>query len=207
MSNLIDFSVVKFTGKAGFNREVNCIGFKSIDTVTSDENTDALNYPVYEPYLTSTSYSYENWIKFKLKLNLDENCSLNSTGLTVKKYDNCTCYERTFTKLKNISLWISNIPQPNITIRVGTSSSYIRPVNTLSKIAIEDINTYRPDEDKFEKSVNIPLLYNGLNEIPAQQINNAFHDFFIVFQLEVSKGNTYQLDYRRFQYNIHYELV
>ena len=47
MSNLIDFSIVKHTGKSGYPCIVNCLGFKSLDSATSDENNDSKITIVY----------------------------------------------------------------------------------------------------------------------------------------------------------------
>ena len=206
MSNLIDFSIVKHTGKSGYPCIVNCLGFKSLDSATSDENNDSKNYPVYAPYLTDRSFSYENWIKFSLKLNQGEH-ELSSRGLRFKK-EACDvgCYNITYTKVKNICLWFNVQNNPAVVIRLGQTNTYIRPINTLSTIAIEDINTYLVETDKFSNTIKIPLLFNGLNELPINNVQGQLCDQFFVFQMEVLKGLTYQMDYRPYSFNIHYEL-
>lgn len=206
MDSYVDFTLIKHTGKSGYPRDVNCVGFKSIDTSTNDENTDVLNYPVYAPYLNPRSFSYENWIKFKLDLILGEHDILSSRGLTIKEECGKYCYNRTYTKIKNIAIWFNMIPNNNVIIRVGQSMEYIRPVDTLSNIAVEDIRSYYVDCDDFNNLIKIPLYFNGSNEIEINKVSGSVNDTYIVFQQEVLKGLIYQLDYRPFKINLHYEM-
>jgi hypothetical protein len=206
MHNLVRFDLIKYTGKSGYARDVNCIGFKSIDTSTNDENADVLNYPVYAPYLNPRSFSYENWIKFKLTLILGEDDILSSRGLTIKEECGDYCYNRTYTKIKNISIWFNNVPDTNVIVRVGQSQEYIRPVDTLSEIAVEDVKSYFVDNVDFNNNIKIPLYFDGKNEIEINKVSGSVNDTYIVFQQEVLKGLKYQLDYRPFKINLHYEV-
>lgn len=206
MVDLINFSLVKHTGKSGYPVDVGCVGFKSIDSATSNENDDVKNYPVYAPYLRPRSFSYENWMKIKLNLNTNVDYVLSSRGLTIKEECNKFCYNVTYTKIKNISIWFDAQPLDNTHIRVGQSVDYRRPINTLSDIAVEDVLTYFNDTGEFNDLIKIPLYFNGKNELLVNQIDNAIDDNYIIFQLEVLKGLTYQLDYRPLKFRLHYEV-
>lgn len=205
MHNLIDFILVKHTGKSGYPVDVNCVGFKSIDTATNDENSDVRNYPVYAPYLKDRSFSYENWMKIKVKL-LEGDYILSSRGITIKETCGDACYNRTYTKIKNICIWFNCHVNNSSIIRVGQNKTYIRPVDDLSTIAVEDIETYTVDKKHLVNTVKIPLMFNGKNELFFTEINGNINDDYLVFQLEVLKGLVYQLDYKPLKINLHYEL-
>ena len=206
MENLINFTLLKYTGKSGYASEVNCIAFKSIDSASSNENIDCLNYPVYAPYLNDRSFSYENWIKFKLDLNPDIDYTLTSRGITFDEKCRDYCYDITYTKIKNIAIWINSVPVDGCLIKLGSTFDYVRPTNSLSEIAIEDIKTYYVDSKTFINTIKIPLLFNGVNEIEVNKLNGSICDQYFVFQQEVLKGLQYSLDYRPININLHYEL-
>lgn len=206
MQELVEFNIVKHTGKSGYAKIVDCVGFKSIDTATYNENDDTKCYPVYAPYLKDRSFSYENWIKFKLNLNKNLEYTISSRGITFKNDCGPFCYNRTYTKIKNIAIWFNMLPTAGSIIRIGVTNTYNRPIDTLSSIAVEDIATYYNNSTEFDNSIKIPLFFNGKNELTIQEIENAINDSYIVLQLEVTKGLTYQLDYRALKYHIHYEV-
>lgn len=206
MPELILFTLIKHTGKSGYAKDVNCIGFKSIDSASSDENADTLNYPVYAPYQSDRSFSYENWFKFRLNLNTDLDYTMNSKGLTFKQECSKYCYNYTYTKIKNICLWINALPVNSSIIRIGLTEEYMRPINQISKIAVEDIKTYYVDSKEFVNTVKIPLTFNGLNEIELVHLDNSINDLYIVLQQEVLSGLTNNLDYRPINIKLHYEI-
>lgn len=207
MNDLINFVLLKSTGSSGYSFEISSLAFKSIDSATTCEVADSLNYPVYAPYLKSRSFSYENWIKLQLNLNKNIEYSLNSRGLTIT--DECSnyCYNRTYTVVKNIALWINSAIDDSSVIRIGLSQNYIKPVNTLSSIAIENLESYYVNDNKFNNLVKVPLTFNGgKSELLFTEVENAISDYYIVLQLEVLKGLTYQREGRVFSLNIHYDI-
>lgn len=206
MNDLFDFEILKFTGKVGLATVVNSVSFKSVDTATYLDDRDSLNYPTFEPYLTDKSYSYETWIKFKLRLNDNFKENINSRGLTIKKEDNGFCYNVTYTKIKNICFWLKSGVSSKAKIKVGSNPSYVRPVDSASSFAVEDINNYYNSEGVFSNIIKYPIYFNGLNEININQLDEAICDDFYVWQLELLKGLQYQLDPSLVNLQFHYEI-
>lgn len=207
MISVLQYDILKFTGKAGYNIPVNSISFKSVDTATYLDDRDSLNYPIFEPYLNDISLSYETWTKFKLKLNEEYVDNITSRGLTLEKEVDGVRYNITYIKIKNISFWFNTKPLSNIKINVGTTNSYSKPVNTESHIAVEDIITYYNGEKHFDDTVKFPIYFNGKSEILITQLNGAISDDFFVWQLQILSGLKYQLDQRVVGFKLHYELA
>lgn len=207
MTDILRYNILKYTGKSGYERVVNSVSFKSVDTATYVDDRDSLNYPVYEPYLTDYSLSYENWTKLSLEILPDLVDNINSRGLTIKIDDCGFCYNKTYTKIKNIALWFDSLPLDNVIIRFGLTNTYTRPVDSRSDIAVETIETYYNDTLEFNNQLKVPLYFNGKNELLISEINGAKTDEFIVWQLEILKGIKYQIDPRVLKFKLHYELV
>ena len=207
MTDILRHNILKYTGKSGYERVVNSVSFKSVDTATYFDDSDSLNYPVYEPYLTEYSLSYENWTKLSLEILPDLIDNINSRGLTIKIDDCGFCYNKTYTKIKNIALCFDALPLDAVIIRFGLTNMYNRPVNSRSSIAVETIETYYNDTLEFNNQLKVPLYFNGKNELLISEINGAKTDEFIVWQLEILKGIKYQIDPRVLKFKLHYELV
>ena len=207
MIPILEYDILKFTGKAGYNVPVNSISFKSVDTATFLDDRDSINYPIFEPYLNEISLSYENWTKFRLRLNKDHIDNLNSRGITVEREEKGFHYSFTYTKIKNICFWFTTKPISKVKINVGTTNIYTKPVKSESIIAVEDVLTYYNEEDCFNNTIKFPIYFNGKNEILITQLDGVISDEFFVWQLQVLAGLKYQLDPRLAGFNLHYELV
>lgn len=207
MSTILEYEILKYTGKSGYERHVNSVSFKSVDTAAYLDDSDSTNYPVYEPYLEDYSLSYENWTKLRLRLLPELLDKVNSRGLTLT-FDDCGfCYNITYTKITNISIWFDSVPNPSVDIKLGISETYRRPVDSRSDIAVESVKTYYNDTGEFNDQIKIPLYFGGKNELLISEIDGAKLDNYIVWQLEIFKGLKYQLDPRVMSFKIHYELV
>lgn len=207
MLPILQYDILKFTGKVGYNIPVNSISFKSVDTATYFDDRDSLNYPIFEPYLNDVSLSYETWTKFKLKLNEDFIDNITSKGLTLENEDDGINYTITYTKIKNISFWFNTRPANNVKINVGTTHSYIKPTNLESNIAVENITNYFNNDECFDDEIKFPIYFNGKSELLITELNGAVSDDFFVWQLQILSGLKYQLDQRVVGFKLHYEIV
>jgi len=206
MTPIMDYDILKFTGKASHSTVVNSISFKSVDTATFLDDRDSMNYPIYEPYLNPVSLSYENWTKFRLKLDPEYVDKISSRGLTVEKYNCGFRYNVTYTKIKNIAFWFNTKPLDDVKITVGTTNIYTKPVDSKSIIAVEDVTTYYNKDGIFNDEIKFPIYFNGKSEILINQLEGAISDDFYVWQLQLLSGIKYQLDPRLVGFKLHYDL-
>lgn len=207
MLPIIDYDILKYTGKSGYERVVNSISFKNVDTATYLDDSDSMNYPVYAPYLEDYSLSYENWSKIRLKFKPEILENVNSRGITIKVDDCGFCYNRTYTKITNISMWFDSVPSTGTSIKLGISDTYRRPIDGRSDIAVESIETYYSETEEYDGLIKMPLYFNGKDELLISEINGATLDDYIVWQLEIFKGSVYQLEPKTLSIRLHYDLV
>lgn len=206
MLAFFDYDILKYTGKVGVETVVNSIAFKSVDTSTYFDDSDSNNYPVYAPYLTDSSYSFENWIKLRINLNKEFSNNLTSQGLIIQECVDGELLQVRFTKIKNICIWFNRVSSSSAKIKFGSTNQYVRPTDSPSNYAVENIALYVNKDYCFDDTIKYPLYFNGKNEIDIVNINDAKSDGYLVWQLEILKGLQYQLDNRLLNIKIHYEL-
>lgn len=203
MIELLDVVLIKYTGLAGKATEVNSISYKSVDSATYLDSIDAMNYPIRSPYgLSPVNISYENWIKFKLKVNLKYQKHLHGTTIQLPCFgENCHGVQ-TYTKIVNPCLWLKFKCFNDFEIKYGFAKDFRAPVRSESTIATTNIRTIQYDKFTDEYSVEIPLTSTG--EIMLGDLDKFESDYF-VSQLFAYKGC--ELQNKIMSLKLHYELA
>ena len=204
MIDLFDIVLVKHTGLSGYATEVNSISFKTVDSATWLDSIDSLNYPVRAPYGTKPkSLSYENWIKFKLRFDRRSRKFVDGTVLHLPPSDCEGCEnDYTFTKVKNLRLWIRFKCTEAYDIHFGFSDTYVKPVKTPSVVATTNIKTI--ESTRFEEEYSIELPLGNSEVIPLGLIEELETPFFVT-QLTAYKGCQFQNSIVSVE--VHYELA
>lgn len=177
---------MKYTGLAGRATEVNSISYKTVDSAAFLDSIDAINYPVRSPYgLLQCNRSYENWIKFKLRISRHHR--LDVDGNIFSCHDNELSGE--FTTITNLKLWLTFSCGTGYDIKYNFTRTYTPPVISESIIATNNIRQLqsRQFNDKF--SVQIP--FGDVSEMQIGNIDLYCSDFF-VSQLTAYKGCQFQ---------------
>lgn len=121
----------KYTGKGGAEAEVESIGFKRIDSTVAgsqdapvDDRGDAVYYSIYTPDGDGiTTSSYEAWVRFGIGQSPDNHVS-------------------------NFRLWTDDDEPDDVNapvLMVGMTSTYRKPTNAVSDIAVNNIYSYSED--------------------------------------------------------------
>lgn len=205
--DLFDITLMKATGASGYEVPVDCVAFKTVDSATYRDGFDAMNYPIYAPYGHETvSTSYENWIRLKFTLKEEYKDGLYPSGVIIKEIDSCT-REPTITKfttVSNIKVWLEYANMPGFSIFYGLSPTYMKPVKTVSTVATTDLSTFEMSE--FDGTDLPPVLVDGLSSIPINDLL-ANESEYVVFQLQLRKGMTYQNAHQVIKFKIHYDVT
>lgn len=203
MIELFDVVLVKYTGLAGRATEVNSISYKTVDSAVYLDSIDALNYPVRAPYgTTPKTLSYENWTRFKLRLNMKYRKFLSGTSLHLP-CESCHPDDNfVYTKIKNPRLWLKFKCFDGYEIKYGVTDQYIAPTAKQSQIAVNNIRQLQNEEFNFERSLEFPLGTKG--EILIGELDN-FESDFLVTQLTAFKGCQFQNTVMKIE--LHYDLA
>lgn len=203
MIELFDVVLVKYTGLAGRATEVNSISYKTVDSAVYLDSIDSLNYPVRAPYGTKPkTTSYENWIRFKLRLNLKYRKYLSGTSLQLPCHD-CDDGDLTvYTKIKNPRLWLKFKCFTGYEVKYGVTNEYSAPTASQSVIAVNNMRSIQNERYDDERSIEFPLGTEG--EILIGELEN-FESDFLVTQLTAYKGCQFQNSIMKVE--LHYDLA
>ena len=130
---------------------------------------------------------------------------LMKSGIYIREIDTCT-KEPTITKfttVSNIKVWLSFVNMPGFSIFYGLSPTYVKPVKTISTIATTDLSTFEMSE--FDGTNLPPILVNGQSTISVNDLL-AGETEYIVFQLQLRKGMTYQNAHQVIKFKINYDV-
>lgn len=186
MTELLDIVLIKYTGLAGRATEVNSISFKSVDSATYLDSIDAMNYPVRAPYGQSPiNRSYENWVKFKLKINRRYRKCLSGTSIQLPCDECDNDNVEVYTKIVNPRLQLRFECFNGFEIKFGFTTEFRAPIRSESNIATTNIRTIQSDRHVGVYYVEIPLLDSG--EIYLGDLEDFETDFFVT-QLSAFKG-------------------
>lgn len=201
--NLLDVVLVKYTGLAARATEVNSISFKSVDSATYLDSIDAMNYPVRAPYgQKPVNISYENWIKFKLKIGRQYRKCLYGTSIQLPcGEEDCDSLE-VYTKIANPRLWLKFQCYGGFDIRFGFAEEYRAPIRIESDIAENSVREIQVRHYNEEYSIEIPLTTDG--EILLGDLEDFETDFFVT-QLFAYKGCEFQNNIMKLE--LHYDLL
>ena len=198
---------MKATGASGYEVPVDCVAFKTVDSATYRDGMDAMNYPIYAPFGPETvSTSYENWIRLKFTLKEEYKDGLYPSGVYIREIDPCTKEPTVshFTTISNIKVWLEFVNMPGFSIFYGLSETYVKPVKTISTVATTDLSTFEMSE--FDGTDLPPVLVNGQSSVSLNDLL-AGETEYIVFQLQLRKGMTYQNAHQVIEFRINYDVT
>lgn len=204
MIDLLDVVLVKYTGLSGRATEVNSISYKTVDSATYLDSIDSINYAVRAPYGTRPkNLSYENWIKFKLRLNRKYRKCLKGTSMQLPCFEIGCDDMQVYTKIKNVKLWLKFQCFVDYEIKYAFAKEYTTPIRTDSVIAVNNIREIQNPRYNTEYVVEIPIG-NQDGEMLLGELEQYESDFF-VSQLIAYKGCQFQNSIMKVC--IHYDLA
>jgi hypothetical protein len=164
--------IYKCTGISGAETPVTSIGLKRIDSVVAgsadgdvDDTGDVKYYQVYTPEIEDVkSCSYETWFRFYIK-------------------------EAPSNQLSNIRLYVEGT-KPDIVnlpdIRIGRATTYTRPTNAVSSVALNDIYDYTSENP-------LPITVNGLSGYSGT-FDTAYTSPYAITVEDIGKGNVFYVN-------------
>ena len=190
MLDLFDVVLIKYTGLSGRATEVNSISYKTVDSATYLDSIDSINYPIRSPHGTKTkNMSYENWHKFKLRINRKYKKCLNGTILQFPCFEENCDDMQLYTKVTNLKLWLKFQCFTGYEVKYAFATDYSTPVRNESLIATNNIRGIQTYNYTDVYSIEIPIVGSG--DILLGDIENYESEFF-VSQLIAYKGCQFQ---------------